>query len=40
MPRHLAIYTGSFEQDPQVTKLSELFTVTSLVDFVERKLAR
>ena len=34
------INLGSFEQDPQVTKLSELFTVTSLVDFVERKLAR
>jgi hypothetical protein len=33
------ITLGSFEQDPQVTRLSELFTVTSLVDFVERKLA-
>jgi acyl carrier protein len=29
---------GSFEQDPQVTKLSGLFTVKSLCDFVQRKL--
>ncbi|MFZ9881312.1 MAG: acyl carrier protein [Phycisphaerales bacterium] len=29
---------GSFEQDPQVTKLSGLFTVMSLCDFVQRKL--
>jgi acyl carrier protein len=30
---------GDFESDPQVTKLSGLFTVKSLCDFVERKLA-
>jgi acyl carrier protein len=29
---------SNFVSDPQVTKLSELFTVKSLVDFVERKL--
>ncbi|MFO0827087.1 MAG: acyl carrier protein [Phycisphaerales bacterium] len=29
---------GAWESDPQVTKLGELFTVKSLVDFVERKL--
>jgi acyl carrier protein len=33
---HLSL--GSWEADPQVTKLGELFTVKSLVDFVERKL--
>ena len=33
---HLSL--GSWESDPQVTKLGELFTVKSLVDFVERKL--
>lgn len=30
---------SSFESDPGVEKLSELFTVKSLVDFVQRKLA-
>ena len=29
---------GDFEKDPQVTKLSGLFTVKSLCDFVERKI--
>jgi acyl carrier protein len=29
---------GGFESDPQVTKLSGLFTVKSLCDFVERKI--
>ena len=29
---------GDFANDPQVTKLSGLFTVKSLCDFVERKL--
>jgi len=29
---------GDFEKDPQVTKLSGLFTVKSLCDFVERKV--
>ncbi len=33
---HLTL--GSWEQDPQVAKVGELFTVKSLVDFVERKL--
>jgi acyl carrier protein len=32
------ITLGDFERDPQVAKLSQLFTVKSLVDFVERKL--
>jgi hypothetical protein len=30
---------GDFEKDPQVTKLSGLFTVKSLSDFVQKKLA-
>lgn len=30
---------ASIEGDPQVTRLPELFTVKSIVDFVERKLA-
>jgi acyl carrier protein len=29
----------SISDDPQVSRLSELFTVRSIVDFVERKLA-
>lgn len=33
---HLTL--GAWESDPQVTKVGELFTVKSLVDFVERKL--
>lgn len=34
---HVAL--DGFEADPQVTKLSGLFTVKSLCDFTERKLA-
>ena len=34
---HIAL--GNFESDPQVTKLSTLFTVKSLCDFVEKKLS-
>ena len=34
---HVAL--GDFASDPQVIKLSGLFTVKSLCDFVERKLA-
>ncbi len=34
---HIAL--GDFAADPQVTKLSSLFTVKSLCDFVERKLS-
>ncbi len=34
--QHLDLTT--FESNPQVDKLSDLFTVKSLVDFVERKL--
>jgi acyl carrier protein len=34
---HVAL--GDFESDPQITKLPTLFTVKSLCDFVERKLA-
>lgn len=33
---HLSL--GAWEGDPQVSKLGELFTVKSLVDFVENKL--
>ncbi len=33
---HLTL--GAWEANPQVAKLGELFTVKSLVDFVERKL--
>ena len=33
---HIAL--GDFESNPQIAKLSEIFTVRSLVDFVERKL--
>ncbi|MDZ4756304.1 MAG: phosphopantetheine-binding protein [Phycisphaerae bacterium] len=29
---------GGFESDPKVAKLSDLFTVKSLVEFVDRKL--
>jgi acyl carrier protein len=29
---------AGFEQDPQLSKLGQLFTVTTLVNFVERKL--
>lgn len=31
---------GSFEKDPQVSKVMGVFTVDSLVKFVERKLAK
>jgi len=34
---HVAL--GDFESDPQITKLPTRFTVKSLCDFVERKLA-
>jgi len=30
---------AKFEQDPQVTKVGEIFTVDAVVNFVERKLA-
>lgn len=30
---------ASFEQNPEITKVAEVFTVDSLVNFVERKLA-
>jgi hypothetical protein len=31
---------GSFEKDPQLGKVGELFTVQTLVKFVEAKLAK
>jgi acyl carrier protein len=31
---------STFEQDPQLTKVAEVFTVDTLVKFVEKKLAK
>lgn len=31
---------SAFEADPQLTKVAEVFTVTAIVSFVERKLAK
>jgi hypothetical protein len=31
---------SAFEKDPQITKVAEVFTVTAIVSFVERKLAK
>ena len=31
---------SAFEKDPQITKVAEVFTVTAIVSFVERKLTK